>query len=255
VLAALLELTPEGVEQVDGDGWVEYALYGAPGELPSLGHGSASVGGVTVEVRGQEVPEDWSERWKRFHVPVLIGGRLYVRPPWEQPAVRPGVAEVVIDPGQAFGTGTHPTTRLCLELMLDLDRSDRRGSFADLGCGSGVLAIAAAKLGFGPVSAFDADRAAVEATDLNARANAVLLERVERLDLRAGPLPVADLVAANLMRPLLLRLSERMQPGVQTMILSGLLDHEADEVAAAFSPLVERRRLSVKGWSALLLGA
>jgi ribosomal protein L11 methyltransferase len=252
VLAALLDLTPEGVEQVDGDGWVEYALYGTPGELPSLGHGSASVGGVTVEVRGEEVPEDWAERWKRFHVPVLIGGRLYVRPPWEQPAVRPGVAEVVIDPAQAFGTGTHPTTRLCLELMLSLDA---RGSFADLGCGSGVLAIAAAKLGFAPISAFDADRAAVAATDLNARSNAVLLDRVERLDLRAGPVPGADVVAANLMRPLLLQLSERMQPGVQTLILSGLLDHEADEVAAAFSPLVERRRLTVKGWSALLLSA
>ena len=252
MLAALIELTPEGVEQVDGDEWVEYALYGTPGELPSLPEGSASVGGVTVEVRGEEVPEDWAERWKRFHVPVLIGGRLYVRPPWEQPAVRPGVHEVVIDPGQAFGTGTHPTTRLCLELMLDLDR---RGSFADLGCGSGVLAIAAAKLGFRPVTAFDADRAAVAATDANARANAVLLERVERLDLRSGPVPSADVVAANLMRPLLLQLSERMQGGVQTLILSGLLDHEADEVAAAFSPLVERRRLSVKGWSAALMGA
>jgi ribosomal protein L11 methyltransferase len=253
VLAALLELTPEGVEQVDGEGWVEYALYGTPGELPSLGQGSASVGGVTVEVRGEEVPDDWSERWKRFHVPVLIGGRLYVRPPWEQAAVRPGVIEVVIDPGQAFGTGTHPTTRLCLELMLGLSAAG--GSFTDLGCGSGVLAIAAAKLGFSPVSAFDADRAAVAATDANARANAVLLDRVERLDLRSGAVPVADVVAANLMRPLLLQLSERMQPRVQTMILSGLLDHEADEVAAAFAPLVERDRVSVKGWSALLLGA
>jgi ribosomal protein L11 methyltransferase len=256
VLAALIELTPEGVEQVDGDDWVEYALYGTPGELPSLPEGVASVAGVRVEVRGEEVPEDWAERWKRFHVPVLIGGRLYVRPPWEQAAVRPGVVEVVIDPGQAFGTGTHPTTRLCLELMLGLrGKAQPRGSFADLGCGSGVLAIAAAKLGFRSVGAFDADRAAVAATDSNARANAVLLERVERLDLRSGPVPTADVVAANLMRPLLLQLSERMKPGPPTLIVSGLLDHEADEVAAAFSPLVERRRLSVKGWSALLLGA
>jgi ribosomal protein L11 methyltransferase len=250
VLAALIELTPEGVEQVDGDGWVEYALYGTPGELPSLPEGSARVGGVLVEVRGEEVPEDWAERWKRFHVPVLIGGRLYVRPPWEQPAVRPGVHEVVIDPGQAFGTGTHPTTRLCLELMLSLDA---RGSFADLGCGSGVLAIAAAKLGFRPVSAFDADRAAVAATDANARANAVLLDTVERLDLRAGAVPVADVVAANLMRPLLLEVAQRMETSPAALLLSGLLDHEADEVAAAFAPLAERRRLSMKGWTALLL--
>jgi ribosomal protein L11 methyltransferase len=253
VLAELLELTPAGVEQVDGDGWVEYALYGSPGELPSFPEGEASVAGVLVRVSGEEVPEDWSERWKRFHVPLLLGGRLYVRPPWEQPALRPGVHEVVIDPGQAFGTGTHPTTRLCLELMLELD-DDQRGSFADLGCGSGVLAIAASKLGFAPVSAFDADRAAVAATDSNARANAVLLERVERLDLRSGAVPSADVVAANLMRPLLLQVAARMEEHPGALILSGLLDHEADEVADAFAPLVARRRLSMNGWSALLMG-
>jgi ribosomal protein L11 methyltransferase len=251
VLAALLELTPAGLEQVDGDGWVEYALYGSPGELPSLPEGTAEVAGTLVEVRGEEVPEDWAERWKRFHVPLLLGGRLYVRPPWEQPAVRPGVHEVVIDPGQAFGTGTHPTTRLCLELLLEIEAE---GSFADLGCGSGVLAIAAAKLGFSPVGAFDADRAAVAATDMNARANAVLLDRLERLDLRTGPLPEAGVVAANLMRPLLLQLAGRMPAASpRALILSGLLDHEADEVAAAFAPLAEQRRLTLKGWTALLL--
>jgi ribosomal protein L11 methyltransferase len=185
-------------------------------------------------------------------VPLLLGGRLYVRPPWEQPAVRPGVHEVVIDPGQAFGTGTHPTTRLCLELMLELD-DQPGGSFADLGCGSGVLAIAASKLGFAPVSAFDADRAAVAATDSNARANAVLLDRVERFDLRSGAIPTADVVAANLMRPLLLQVAERLEERPRALILSGLLDHEAGEVAAAFAPLTERRRMSLKGWSALLL--
>jgi ribosomal protein L11 methyltransferase len=184
-------------------------------------------------------------------VPLLLGGRLYVRPPWEQPAVRPGVHEVVIDPGQAFGTGTHPTTRLCLELMLELDETE--GSFADLGCGSGVLAIAASKLGFSPVSAFDADRAAVAATDSNARANAVLLDSVERFDLRSGAIPAADVVAANLMRPLLLQVAERMEARPRALILSGLLDSEADEVAAAFASLTERRRTSLKGWTALLL--
>jgi ribosomal protein L11 methyltransferase len=251
VLAALLELAPSGIEEVDGDGWVEYALYGAPGELPTLPEGQAEVAGVRVEVRGEEVPEDWQERWKRFHVPLLLDGRLYVRPPWEEPAVRPGVHEVVIDPGQAFGTGTHPTTRLCLELLLEIDEPG--GSFADLGCGSGVLAIAASKLGWDPVSAYDADRAAVAATDQNARANAVLLDRVERLDLRTGPAPLADVVVANLMRPLLLRVAAQLEGRPHTLILSGLLDHEADEVAAAFAPLVEQRRMSMKGWSALLL--
>jgi ribosomal protein L11 methyltransferase len=202
-------------------------------------------------VRGDEVPDDWAERWKRFHAPILVGGTVYVRPPWEQAAVRPGVAEVVIDPGQAFGTGSHPTTRLCLELMLELDA---RGSFADLGCGSGVLAIAASKLGFDPVSAFDADRAAVAATLANARDNAVVLDRIERLDLRSQGPPAADVVAANLMRPLLLRVAELLsEPLPRELIVSGLLDHEADEVAGAFAPLEERRRLSDRGWTALLL--
>ena len=252
VNAALLEMAPTGFEQLDGDGFVEFALYGAPGELPALGEGEAEVGGVRVVVRGDEVPDDWAERWKRFHAPVLVGGTVYVRPPWEQPAVRPGVREVVIDPGQAFGTGAHPTTRLCLELLLELDA---RGSFADLGCGSGVLAIAAAKLGFDPVGAYDADRAAVAATAANARDNAVVLDRVERLDLRAQPAPAADVVAANLMRPLLLRVAELLAERPPVLIASGLLDHEGDEVAAAFAPLTEVRRLSDRGWTALLLRA
>jgi ribosomal protein L11 methyltransferase len=250
VLAALLELAPSGIEQVDGEGFVEYALYGAPGELPVLGEGEAEIAGTRVSVRGEEVPEDWAERWKRFHVPLLIGGRLWLRPPWEEPAVRPGVVEVVIDPGQAFGTGTHPTTRLCLELLLGIEGG---GSLADLGCGSGVLAIAASKLGFSPVRAFDSDRAAVEATLRNARDNGVVLDAIERFDLRGQAPPMADVVVANLMRPLLLKVAEQMEGRPRTLILSGLLDHEADEVAAAFAPMAERGRLSDKGWSALLL--
>jgi ribosomal protein L11 methyltransferase len=251
VNAALLEVAPTGIEQVDGADHVEFALYGAPGELPSLPEGEADVGGARVTIRGEQVPDDWFERWKRFHAPVLIGGSVYVRPPWEEPAVRPGVKEVVIDPGQAFGTGAHPTTRMCIELMLDLAKYG--GSFADLGCGSGVLAIAAAKLGFAPVSAFDADRAAVDGTAANARDNAVSLDRIERLDLRSDPAPAADVVVANLMRPLLLRVAELLRDRPRALIVSGLLDHEADEVAAAFEPLREQHRLSSKGWTAALL--
>jgi ribosomal protein L11 methyltransferase len=252
VTAALLELAPSGFEQVDGDGWVEFAVYGAPGELPALGEGEAEVGGTRVSVHGEEVPGDWAERWKRFHRPVLIGD-LYVRPPWEQAAVRPGVVEVVIDPGQAFGTGTHPTTQLSLELLLELVRERKRGSFADLGCGSGVLAIAAAKLGFAPVTAVDADRAAVAATRANARDNGVALAGVERVNLREETPPRAEVVAANLMRPLLLRVAQLIPEPPRALIASGLLEHEVDEVAGAFAPLVERRRITGGQWAALLL--
>ena len=250
MLAELLELAPAGVEQVDGPGFVEYAVYGAPGELPALPEGEAEVAGVRVRVSGDELPGDWHQRWKRFHVPVLVGGRVWVRPPWDEPAVRPGTVDLVIDPGQAFGTGAHPTTRLCLELLLELDP---RGSFADLGCGSGVLAIAAAKLGFGPVLAVDSDRGAIEATRQNAAANGVALERVERRDLREQGPPPADVLAANLMRPLLLRLAEFTAEPPAALLASGLLDREADEVATAFKGLSERRRLSDRGWTALLL--
>lgn len=252
VAAALLELAPGGLEQAEGDGFVEYAIYGAPGELPSLPEGPAEIGGVPVTVSGDEIPDDWEERWKRFHGSVLVGGRLYVRPPWADPAVRPGVEEVVIDPGRAFGTGSHPTTLLSLELMLALRPE---GSLADLGCGSGVLSIAAAKLGFRPVTALDADRAAVDATMLNARANGIALERVARANLRDDPPPPADTVVANLVRPLLLRVAELMTARPRrALIVSGLLEGEEDEVAAAFGPLAERRRASSRGWSALLLG-
>ncbi len=202
-------------------------------------------------VSGERVPDDWEERWKRFHGPLLVGGRLYVRPPWSEPAVRPGVHEVVIDPGEAFGTGAHATTRLSLELLLDVDP---RGSLADLGCGSGVLAIAAAKLGFRPVAALDCDRGALRATAANARANGVALDRMARVDLRAQPAPAADVIVANLMRPLLLRVAELLDEPPRALVVSGLLEEEADEVATAFAPLEERRRLISQGWSASLLG-
>jgi ribosomal protein L11 methyltransferase len=250
VLAALLELTPAGVEQVDGDGFVEYAVYGAPGELPALPEGEADVGGVRVLVEGSEVPDDWAERWKRFHVPVLVGGRLWVRPPWEEGSVRPGVVDLVVDPGQAFGTGSHPTTRLSLELLLQLEPS---GSFADLGCGSGVLAIAAAKLGFEPVTAVDSDRGAVQATTTNAVANSVALDRVERMNLREEPPPEADVLTATLMRPLLLRVAELMERPPAALIVSGLFEREVDEVAAAFARLEVERLLVDRGWAAVLL--
>jgi ribosomal protein L11 methyltransferase len=206
------------------------------------------VGGVRVLVRGQTVPDDWSERWKRFHQPVLVGGRVWVRPPWIEP--RDGALDLVIDPGEAFGTGAHPTTRLTLELMLELEPG---GAFADLGCGSGVLAIAAARLGFAPVIAVDGEHAALDATRRNAAANGVVLDGIERVNLREEPPPAADTVAANLTRPLLLRVAELLHEPPPVLLVSGLLDGEADEVAAAFAPLAQRERRSASGWSALML--
>ena len=260
MLAALLELAPSGIEQVDdppgaadGDHEVELAVYGAPGELPELDVGVAEVGGVRVTVSSTEVPDDWTERWKRFHVPVTVAGRIHVRPPWDASPAPDGAVDLTIDPGQAFGTGSHATTRLALELLLEVAGEAPTGSLCDLGCGSGVLAIAAAQLGFSPVIALDNDPLAVEATAENAEVNGVALDRVERFDLRSASLPRVDVLVANLTRGLLLRMARGIESPPRALIASGMLDGEADEVAAALGPLRERRRLTRGGWSALLL--
>ena len=256
VLAELLDLAPSGVEEVSvGSGdVVEYAVYGAPGELPALPDLTAAAGGALVEVRSSEVADDWDQRWREFHRPlVLDGGRLVVRPPWE-PALGAEV-ELVIDPGQAFGTGAHATTRLCLELMLGLPAS---GGFLDLGCGSGVLAIAAARLGWGPVMAVDFDPVAVEVAAQNARINDVEIE-VGRHDLRVGPV---ETWRRPLPRTSCGRCFWRGRSGwrvfrslPERVIASGLLVGEADEVAAAFARvgLVESERRESGDWAALLL--
>jgi ribosomal protein L11 methyltransferase len=265
-LADLLELAPGGVEEVMApngrEDLVEYAIYGAAGEVPDVGLLEAAVGGSLVEVRSERVPDDWRERWKRFYHPLLIGGRVYVRPPWERAAERGGVVEVVIDPGQAFGTGTHPTTSMCLELLVHavgrrsgFRRFRRSKSLCDLGCGSGVLAIAAAKLGFDPVVGLDVERSALAESDRNARRNYVEIE-FRRLDLRERKAPVADVVTANLTADLLGRVLELWSSGGARpgrLIASGMLEEEADRVAASLEAagLRERRRLTEKGWAAL----
>jgi ribosomal protein L11 methyltransferase len=251
VLAELLDLAPSGVEEVDaGPDVVEYAVYGAPGELPALPDLEASAGPALVEVVTTKIADDWSQRWREFHRPVLIGDRLTVRPPWEAPTT--SSIDLVIDPGQAFGTGAHPTTRLCLEILLELPSAG--GAFVDLGCGSGVLAIAAARLGYAPVLALDNDPASVAATAENAAANGVLLE-VRRFDLRAEDIPAADTVTANLLGPLLRSWAPRLAAPPARLIASGLLVAEADGIAESFAAagLRETDRRVLGEWGALVL--
>lgn len=255
-LAELLTFAPSGVEEVDLGDRVEYAIYGAEGELPALPDLEAAAGDALVEVVTSEVADDWSERWRDFHKPIEIAGRLHVRAPWH-PAPGAGLLDVVIDPGQAFGTGAHDTTRLCLELLCGLPVGG--GPVVDVGCGSGVLAIAAAKLGWGPVLGIDHERESVVATVANAEANGVVVEALHHDLVHDGPSPGAPLVLANLLRPLLLRVSaDGFADGVrpEVLIASGLLRHEADEIAAAFAAshgLREERRLEGGEWAALLL--
>ena len=196
VLAELLEVAPSGVEEVDIDAaTVEFAVYGPPGEVPELGALRAIAGGALVEVRTSEIADDWHERWREFHRPLILGDRLTVRPPWEPAAATE--LDIVIDPGRAFGTGAHATTRLCLELLLELPAGP---SAVDLGCGSGVLGITAARLGFGSVLALDHDPLSVAATIANASVNGVSSRlKARRFDVRSEPVPAAPLVLANLL--------------------------------------------------------
>lgn len=255
VLAELLELAPGGVEEIDGGEVVEYAVYGAPGELPALPDVTAAAGGALIEVSSTEIADDWAERWRGFHRPLVLGDRLTVRPPWE-PRGQTAV-DIVIDPGQAFGTGAHATTRLCLELLLELADSGDLGELLDLGCGSGVLAIAGARLGFAPVAAVDNDPASLVAVRENAERNGVSLT-VSRHDLRADPPLTAPTVAANLLAPLLDTWASRLAasaPLPRRVIASGLLVGEADRVAEAFAGLGlrEAARRESGEWAALLL--
>jgi ribosomal protein L11 methyltransferase len=263
VLADLVQLAPGGVEEEAGPGWVEYAVYGAPGELPALPDLEAAVGDGLVEVTSKAVPDDWADRWQDFHEAISIaGGRIVVRPSWEpRPAghragaAQPAGIDVVVDPGQAFGTGAHPTTRMCLELLLEVaDAGLPRAPLADWGTGSGVLAIAGAKLGFGPVVACDHERAALETAAASAEANRVELE-LARVDLRRESAPTAPTVTANLTWPLLHEVAERLEHPPDRLICSGMLVSEVDDVGNAFARhgLVTHEHRASGDWAALLL--
>ena len=272
VLAELTVLAPNGVEEDHGPGYVEYAIYGGEGELPELGEVEAAAGDGLVEVVATEVPDDWADRWQDFHKPLLVGERLWLRPSWEQP--QEGTLDVIVDPGRAFGTGAHPTTRLCLELMIELaEAGEADGPLTDLGTGSGVLAIAAAKLGWDPVSGYDHEGPAIEAADANAEVNGV--EPALRAAQPAqGPARAGadnrrqhdrsgsqrDSYAAGGGRGRTRRSNSGEAPASplpapHTVVLSGLMPSELDDIAAAFAPagLKEADRRREGDWAALLL--
>ena len=179
----MLELFPQGFEEMEHPDGLELIAY-------TDDAGEERLWAAFGEVRGAEVPADWEERWRAFHRPVRVG-KLWIGPPWE--TAPEGVEAIVVDPGRAFGTGAHPTTRLTLELLQTLEP----GSLLDVGCGSGVLAIAAALLGYGPVVGIDNDPAAIEATLENAAVNGVTVE-ARVTDATAAALPAADVTVANI---------------------------------------------------------
>jgi ribosomal protein L11 methyltransferase len=223
--AEWIERFPQGFEErTDGDE-LELAAY-VDGETPS-------------GLEAADVAEGWEERWREFHRPVCVGG-FWIGPPWEEPAA--AAVPIVIDPGRAFGTGAHPTTQLCVELVAELEP----GALLDVGTGSGVIAIAAAKLGFSPVVAADVDPAAVEAARSNALVNDVKVD-VRAMDATTEVLPAADVAVANISLALVQSLLPRLDARV--VVTSGYL--ERDELEPA--PYVRRTRRTRAGWAADVL--
>jgi ribosomal protein L11 methyltransferase len=166
----------------------------------------SGVSSVTVE-------PGWEDRWREFHRPVCAGG-IWIGPPWER--APDGAPAVVVDPGRAFGTGAHATTRACIELLAAMER----GSLLDAGCGSGVVAVAAARLGFAPIGAVDVDPVAVEVARATARLNDVSMT-ISRVDVLEDDLPASDIVVANIELRVVEQLLGRLE--AQAVVTSGYL--------------------------------
>jgi ribosomal protein L11 methyltransferase len=227
--AQALELAPGGFEEAEAAGLLTVSLYAdedaAEGILQALP-------GADVA----PVQPGWEDGWRAFHRPARVGG-LWIGPPWEQP--EPDEPAVVIDPGRAFGTGAHPTTRLCIELLARAER----GPLLDVGCGSGVLSIAAARLGFGPIRAVDNDPVAVETTIANAAVNGVVIEAV-LVDGEVDALPVMSLTVANVLLAPVERILARLESGV--VITSGYVATDLP-VAPGWHAT---DRVTLDGWAA-----
>jgi ribosomal protein L11 methyltransferase len=186
--------------------------------------------------------EDWAEAWKQ-HFPVLrVGRRIVIRPTWREHVAAADDVVINLDPGMAFGTGLHPTTRLCLAALEDVTRRGllQGAAVLDVGCGSGILSVAAALLGASSVLGVDTDPLAVETTRRNARLNGVQ----QKIDARQGSVPLAngdattfDVVAANLIASLLIDLAEALSATVKVggrLLASGIFVDRESDVRSAF---------------------
>jgi len=250
VLDELLALAPHGVHEVARGGEVELRVRGAAGELPATAQIAAAADPWGASVRERDVPDDWRERRVADHQPLVIAGRLALRPAWAPPPAD-GLIDLVLEHDDAFGSGGHPTTCACLEELCAVPPA---GAFADLGCGSGVLAIAAAKLGWDPVVAIDGLDSAVEATRANAARNGVAVD-VRQADLCAQAPPPAAAIVANVPLAVHEALAARLPAPPGTLIASGVLDDAAPTVLRAYAAagLRVHERRTAGGWAVVVL--
>ena len=208
--------------------------------------------------------EDWSETWKAYFKPLIIGKRLVIKPTWEPYAPKPGQVLIEIDPGRAFGTGRHPSTALCLEILelilteLSGAKIDSVTSVLDVGTGSGILGIAAARLGAGRVLGLDVDPVALEVAEENLRRNGVEgIMSVSSIPLhRLGE--TYDVVMANLSAPVISKMAVSLSRCVSPrgfLVLSGILHQQMEEVVKPFQAhyFKEVNSWTREEWRAILL--
>jgi ribosomal protein L11 methyltransferase len=222
VLDALLPLLPAGVHD-DGGELVTFSAL--PFDRAAL---EAAAGGALEGWTVTDVPADW--RARRMNRGVVIGGRVGIRSPWDR-APDEGVIDVVVERrGSAFGSGSHPTTQMCVALMLELTAS---GGAADLGCGVGTLAIVAAKLGWAPVVGVDRVPVAIEVARSNVERNGVSVD-VAVADLAVDDVPLAPLLLVNAPPPVHARVVACMSDAVRHVIVSGIVSDEVPAVVEGY---------------------
>jgi ribosomal protein L11 methyltransferase len=250
VLDAILPALPGGIHLRPEGEQTSMTVYPTPG-APSGDELRRLSGSRLIELSEAEAPDDWRQRRLDRYEPLIVAERFLLRPDWAPASEDPSLIEIVLEQSAAFGTGLHPTTQACLATLAAAEPS---GSFADYGCGSGVLSIAAARLGWSPVVAVDVEETSVDATRRNAEANGVEID-ARRLDLTSDPPPEAETIAANIPPGVQTALAGRIDRAPALLIASGFHPDEIPEVAAAWGAhgLQVSDEVRANEWSVLVM--